>query len=45
MLKAFNSPNYLEDLTGLSDLYVQTYDEQVRMIFKIIIAIRNMLVL
>ena len=42
MLKAFNSPNYLEDLTGLSDLYVQTYDEQVRMI---IIAIRNMLVL
>ena len=29
LLKAFNCPNYLEDLTGLSQLYAQTYDDQV----------------
>lgn len=29
LLKAFNSPNYLEDLTGLSELYAQTADDQV----------------
>ena len=29
LLKAFNSPNYLEDLTGLSQLYAQTFDDQV----------------
>ena len=33
LLKAFNSPNYLEDLTGLSTLYVQAYDDQVRFFF------------
>ncbi len=32
LLKAFNSPNYLEDLTGLSELYAQTYDDQVRIL-------------
>lgn len=31
LLKAFNSPNYLEDLTGLSQLYAQTFDDQVSM--------------
>lgn len=29
LLRAFNSPNYLEDLTGLSQLYAQTFDDQV----------------
>lgn len=29
LLKAFNSPNYLEDLTGLSQLYAETQDDQV----------------
>ena len=30
LLKVFNSPNYLEDLTGLSQLYAATQDDQVR---------------
>ena len=29
LLKAFNSPNFLEDLTGLSQLYADTDDAQV----------------
>ena len=29
LLKVFNSPNYLEDLTGLSQLYAETQDDQV----------------
>ena len=29
LLKAFNSPNFLEDLTGLSQLYAETDDAQV----------------
>ena len=29
LLKAFNTPNYLEDLTGLSQLYAETDDDQV----------------
>ena len=29
LLKVFNSPNYLEDLTGLSQLYAATQDDQV----------------
>ena len=34
LLKAFNSPNYLEDLTGLSQLYAQTFDDQASIIRK-----------
>ncbi|CAI8052381.1 Ubiquitin-like modifier-activating enzyme ATG7, partial [Geodia barretti] len=29
LLKAFNTPNFLEDLTGLSQLYAETDDDQV----------------
>ena len=29
LLKVFNSLNYLEDLTGLSQLYAETQDDQV----------------
>ena len=29
LLKAFNTPNFLEDLTGLSQLYAETEDDQV----------------
>ncbi len=29
LLQVFNSPNYLEDLTGLSKLYTQTLEEEV----------------
>ena len=29
LLKAFNMPNYLEDLTGLSQLFSETLDDQV----------------
>lgn len=29
LLKVFNTPNYLEDLTGLSQLYAETEDDQV----------------
>lgn len=29
LLKAFNMPNYLEDLTGLSQLFSETIDDQV----------------
>ena len=35
LLKAFNSPNYLEDLTGLSQLYAQTFDDQVSITVKL----------
>ena len=29
LLKVFNTPNYLEDLTGLSQLFSETIDDQV----------------
>ena len=29
LLKVFNTPNYLEDLTGLSKLYAETLDDHV----------------
>ena len=31
LLKAFNTPNFLEDLTGLSQLYAETVDDQVNL--------------
>lgn len=32
LLKVFNTPNYLEDLTGLSKLFSETIDDQVHIL-------------
>ena len=39
LLKAFDCPSYLEDLTGLSMLYAQTFDDQVCLLFPLLFPI------